>query len=147
MRRKASETETMFDLMERRPASALALVPIAVAALASPAHADPARAATPPVSAFDGQWVIDATTTSFLCPVRSKRLVAILHGGQVAKFSGLPGEASGRVGHNGDVTINLRVYGVTATVRGRLIGAAGAGDWSANSMLCARGDWRAHAGN
>jgi hypothetical protein len=137
----------MINALQRRLIGALSFVPIGLGVLADPAAAGPARAATPPASAFDGQWVIDATTSSFFCPVKSKRLVAIVHGGEVAKLSGLPGTASGRVGPAGDVAINLRVFGVTATVRGKLIGAAGAGDWSANSVICGRGDWRAHAGN
>lgn len=115
--------------------------------LASPAQADPARAAIPPnapaKAIYDGQWIIDATTSSFFCPVKRKRLTAVMQGGQVVKLTGLPGKASGRVGDDGAVSINLYAFGVTATVRGRLTGAGGAGDWSSNSILCARGDWRA----
>ncbi len=136
----------MSNTVHGRLIGALSLLPVCLGVLADSARAGPAHAATPPVSAFDGQWVIDATTSSFLCPVKRKRLVAIVHDGQVAKLSGLPGTASGRVGPDGDVAINLRVFSVTATVRGKLIGGAGAGDWSANTMICGRGDWRAHAG-
>jgi hypothetical protein len=135
----------MHEATHRRLlAGTLALVPVV---LASPAAADPARAATPPSSPFDGQWVIDATTSSFFCPVKSKRLVAIVQGGQVTRLTGLPATASGQIARDGGVSINLKVFSVTATVRGRMIGASGAGDWSANSMLCGQGDWRAHAGN
>lgn len=119
-----------------------------LAALAGPARAGPAKAAVGPKSGFDGQWVIDATTSSFFCPVKSKRIVALVQGGQVARMTGLPGKASGKVGDDGAVVFSLSVFGVTATVRGRLAGGFGAGDWSSNSIICARGDWRAAlAGN
>ncbi|PPD45339.1 MAG: hypothetical protein CTY15_04505 [Methylocystis sp.] len=107
------------------------------------AQAGPAKAAVPPKPGFDGEWVIDARTSSFFCPVKSRRMVATVRGGQVARLTGLPGTATGHVEEDGSVSITLKVYTVTATVRGRLTGGAGAGDWSSNSMLCARGDWRA----
>ena len=63
--------------------------------------------------------------------------------GTVVKLAGLPGTATGRVADNGAVSVNLKVFGVTATVRGRLTGGVGAGDWSSNSAICAKGGWRA----
>ncbi|WP_363348358.1 hypothetical protein [Methylocystis echinoides] len=114
-----------------------------LAALAHPAQAGPAKAAVAPRAGFDGQWVIHATAANFFCPVKSTRLVAVMQGGQVVKLAGLPGTATGRVADNGAVSVNLKVFGVTATVRGRLTGGVGAGDWSSNSAICAKGGWRA----
>lgn len=116
---------------------------ILVAVLAHPAEAGPAKAAISPRAGFDGQWVIDATTSSFFCPVKSKRLVALMQGGHIVRLTGLPGTATGGVGPDGAVSMSLRAFGVTATVRGRLTGGVGAGDWSSNSMICAKGGWRA----
>ncbi len=112
-------------------------------ALAHPAQARSAKAAVPPKSGFDGQWVIDATTSSFFCPVKRKRLLVVMQGGRVAAFSGLPAAATGGVDNDGAVSISLKVFGVSATVRGRLTGGVGAGDWSSNSFICAKGGWRA----
>ncbi len=116
---------------------------ILVAALAPPAQAGRARAAVSPRGGFDGQWIIDATTSSFFCPVKSKRLVAVMQGGQIVRLTGLPGTATGAVGPDGAVSMSLRVLGVTATAHGRLTGGVGAGDWSSNNMICAKGGWRA----
>lgn len=120
------------------------VVLIGAALCAAPAPAEPAHAATPP---FDGQWIIDATAAGFFCPVKKKRFVALVQGGRLLKLSGLPGSADGAVTPEGEVSISVKVYGVAASVRGRLTGSDGAGDWSSNSMLCAKGGWRAHAGN
>lgn len=110
------------------------------------AVAKEARAAlAPSKSGYDGQWVIDATTSSFFCPVKRKRLVATVQGGNVVKLSGLPGAIVGSVDKGGGVTIHIRLYGITAQVRGRMDGASGAGEWSANSMICGKGQWSANA--
>ncbi|KAF2992117.1 hypothetical protein OGR47_09680 [Methylocystis sp. MJC1] len=136
----------MFDAISRRLIGVL--IPISLAALASPAQAGPAQAATPPSTPFDGRWVIEATTSSFFCPVKRKQLVAIVHGGQVTKLVGIPASTSGQIGADGGVSINLKVFSVTAAIHGKMLDKSGAGDWSTNSMLCARGAWRAaHAGN
>ncbi|BDV34475.1 hypothetical protein [Methylocystis iwaonis] len=46
------------------------------------------------------------------------------------------------------VSLNMKVFSVTAAIRGKMSGQSGAGDWSANNVLCARGAWRAaSAGN
>lgn len=136
----------MFDATPKRLVGALVLVGLETQA--SSAQAGSALAATPPSTPFDGQWIIEATTSSFFCPVKRKQLVAIVHGGRVTKLAGFPASALGQIGPDGGVSINLKVYSVTAAIRGKMSGQSGAGDWSANSMLCARGDWRAaHAGN
>ncbi len=121
----------------------IALGAILIAALAQPAQAGSAKAAISPRSGFDGQWVIDATTSSFFCPVKRKRLIAFMQGGQIVRLTGLPATATGSVGDDGAVSMSLKAFGVTAMVRGRLTGGVGAGDWSSNSMICAKGGWRA----
>lgn len=132
-------------MLDAKHLSLCALLSLSVA---GPAQGGPAKAAIPPKAGFDGQWVIDVRSSSFFCPVKNKRMVAIVRGGQVARFTGLPGTATGRVQEDGAVSITLKVFTVTASVRGRLTGGAGAGDWSSNSVLCARGEWRAaHSGN
>jgi hypothetical protein len=119
--------------------AAAALLAIAQMGLAP---ASPARAAASP-PAYDGVWIIDATTSSFFCPIKSKRIVAFVRDGQVTKLTGIPAAASGRIGPDGVVSFILKLLGVTATVTGQMNGGSGAGGWSSNSILCARGDWRA----
>jgi len=95
---------------------------------------------------FDGKWLIDATTTGALCPVRSKRLGALIAGGRFAKIVGLPSpQVSGFVDSSGAVTIEVRSLGVTAHVKGRIVEKTGQGEWSSNSFLCPGGGWRAAA--
>jgi hypothetical protein len=115
---------------------------VAVLALARSADFVPARAAAAPTG-FDGIWIIDASASSLFCPVSRKKLVALVQGGGVTKVAVWPDPTGGVA-----LVLKLERFGVVATVRGRLL-ARGAvvGDWSSNSVLCARGDWRAHAGN
>jgi hypothetical protein len=121
----------------------LSLSLLALLLASAPAQAGPARAATAPVN-YDGVWTIDATASSFFCPVKSKRLTAEVRGGQVRKITGLPSTtAAGAIGADGGVAFVLRLLGYTATVRGRMTGGSGSGDWSSNNFLCSRGDWRA----
>lgn len=95
---------------------------------------------------FDGKWLIDATTTGALCPLRSKRLGALIASGKVAKMVGLPSpKAVGFVDSSGAITIEINSFGVTAHVKGRLDGKSGQGEWSSNSVLCPSGAWRAAA--
>ena len=42
----------------------------------APALAELARAAMPGPAQFDGVWTIDATTTSFFCPLKRRQLFA-----------------------------------------------------------------------
>ncbi len=109
---------------------------------APPAVADPAQAAAPPQN-HDGVWIIDATTPGFPCPAKSKRVWAQVNDGRVTKFAGLPGTVAGEIAPDGAVSFTLKAYGVTAKVRGKMNAQTGAGDWSSNSLLCTRGDWRA----
>lgn len=119
---------------------------VATAAAPEVAFAKEARAAIASQGGgYDGRWVIDATTSSFFCPVKSKQLVATVLGGKVVKLTGLPGAVTGSVDKGGGVTINIRLYGVTARVRGSVNGATGAGDWSADSIICGQGQWSGRA--
>lgn len=126
----------------RKSRAPVALLAAAYACL-TPAAALAKSAAAP---SYDGVWTIDATTSSFFCPVKRKRLWAVVQGGRVTKFTGLPAAASGQIASDGAVAFILKLFGVTATVNGRMNGGSGAGDWSSNSFLCARGDWRAYTG-
>ncbi|ARN83149.1 hypothetical protein [Methylocystis bryophila] len=95
---------------------------------------------------FDGKWIIDATATGALCPVRSKRLGALVTSGRFTKIVGLPSpQTSGFVDSSGAVTIEIKTLGVTAHVKGNLVGKTGQGEWSSNSFLCPGGGWRAAA--
>ena len=95
---------------------------------------------------FDGKWLIDATSTGALCPLRSKRMGALIASGKVAKMVGLPSpKALGFVDSSGAITIEINSFGVTAHVKGRLEGKSGQGEWSSNSVLCPSGAWRAAA--
>ena len=95
---------------------------------------------------FDGKWLIDATATGALCPLRSKRMGALIASGKVAKMVGLPSpKAVGFVNSSGAITIEINSFGVTAHVKGRLDGKSGQGEWSSNSVLCPSGLWRAAA--
>jgi hypothetical protein len=95
---------------------------------------------------FDGKWIIDATASGFLCPVRSKRLGALIAGGRFTKIVGLPSPRTvGFVDSSGAVTIEVKSLGVTAHVKGKIVGKTGEGEWSSNSFLCPGGGWRAAA--
>ncbi len=123
-----------------RPKRAVAFGALGAALVALGASAT--GASTP----FDGKWLIDATTTGALCPVRSKRLGALIASGKVAKMVGLPSpKAVGFVDSSGAVTIEIKALGVTAYVQGRIVGKTGQGEWSSNSFLCPGGGWRAAA--
>ncbi|WP_330082528.1 hypothetical protein [Methylocystis iwaonis] len=61
---------TVFDAMPKRLLGALVL--IGLEAQACPAQGGSALAATPPSTPFDVRWIIDATTSSFVCPVERK---------------------------------------------------------------------------
>lgn len=115
----------------------------------SPTLAEPARAAVAAVAGpaqFDGVWTIDASTTSFFCPLKRKQLFALVRDGALQQFTGLPGvRAAGHVDHAGAVTMNVFVLGHVAQIQGRLTGRAGEGAWSSNSSICAQGNWRAWA--
>ncbi|MCX7900095.1 MAG: hypothetical protein N2444_08460 [Methylocystis sp.] len=127
------------------------ILTLSAALLAAPdaAPAKPARAAIAPQQngGFDGVWVIDATTTNFFCPLRRKRLMAEVHGGRVTKLTGLPGSVTGHINPDGSVLISARIFGRTAHITGSVNGSAGAGDWSADSMICPKGQWTARFGN
>ncbi len=124
--------------------SLIALAAGALVALApASAGAEQAKAATPPVVYKDGPWVIAARCYSFLCPVKQKQLIAHVHGGRVERLEGLPGTATGQVGPGGMVTITVNAFGVVGHVQGRVDRGGGAGVWSSNSLICARGDWYA----
>ncbi len=97
-------------------------------------------------STFDGKWLIDATASGALCPLRSKRMGALIASGKVAKMVGLPSpKAVGFVNSSGAITIEINSFGVTAHVKGRLDGKSGQGEWTSNSVLCPSGAWRAAA--
>ncbi|WP_442753681.1 hypothetical protein ACNHKD_11795 [Methylocystis sp. JAN1] len=123
-------------------AKTLAALVAAAIATGGSVEARPAGA----TSSYDGVWTIDATTSSFFCPVKSKRLWAVVQGGRVTKLTGLPAAASGQIGPGGAVSFILKLLGATATVNGKMNRGSGAGGWSSNSFLCARGDWRAYSG-
>lgn len=96
--------------------------------------------------AFEGRWYIEASCSSFFCPIKHKRLIAHVHDGQIARIEGLPGAAKGVVNPDGGVAISIRVFNVTAHIWGRINPAGGGGDWSSDSAICSRGAWRAVAG-
>jgi len=97
-------------------------------------------------SPYDGKWIIDATASGGLCPVRSKRLGALVSAGRVMKILGLPSpQTVGFVDSSGVVTIEVKTLGVTAHVKGKMDGKTGQGEWSSNSFFCPGGGWRAAA--
>jgi hypothetical protein len=119
---------------------------VAIGAIGAALSALGASAAAGSSTPFDGKWLIDATATGALCPLRSKRMGALIASGKVAKMVGLPSpKAVGFVDSSGAITIEINSFGVTAHVRGRLDGKSGQGEWSSNSMLCPSGAWRAAA--
>jgi hypothetical protein len=103
-------------------------------------------AATGSSTPYDGKWIIDATASGALCPVRSKRLGALVTAGRVLKILGLPSpQTVGFVDSSGVVTIEVKTLGVTAHIKGKLVGKTGEGEWSSNSFFCPGGGWRAAA--
>lgn len=91
----------------------------------------------------DGNWIIEARCHSLLCPVKHKKLIAHVHSGRLERLEGLPGTATGQLGPGGMVTITVNAFGVVGHVQGRVDNGGGAGVWSSNSLICARGDWLA----
>ncbi len=112
-----------------------------------PAGAEPATGSAP---RFDGVWIIDASVASQLCPRHSRRLFIAVLEGKVVRIAGLtdpPPKAWGAVEPGGGVTLSISAYGYTATVSGTLGGGSGAGGWTSDSSLCAKGAWRAIKAN
>ena len=131
----------MFDVVR------IALGASFLLAISGAAHAASAKAAIPatipPEMTYDGVWVIDAAPSD-ICPSRGKRVLAQLNSGKVTKFAGLPATVSGGVTPDGAVSFTLKAYGFTATARGKMGLETGAGEWSADSPICARGGWRGY---
>jgi hypothetical protein len=96
-------------------------------------------------SDFDGVWVIDATVTGGLCPVRKKQLYFALQNARIVKLVGIPNPRyAGKIEADGQALFILKTLGATAQVAGKIGASNGAGSWASDSVLCPRGDWRAH---
>ncbi len=132
----------------RRPMSLGGVIGLlsCVCLLVCAASASPSTT-TAGLSPFDGDWIIDATSSAMFCPIRTKQLVAVVQGGRITKLTGLPSaKATGAVRPDGAISVQLRTLGHTATISGKLLGpSAGEGAWSADSLICSGGTWRAHA--
>jgi hypothetical protein len=110
----------------------------ALAMLSAPAAAEPA-------TQFDGIWVLDATVTGGLCPARKKQLYFALQNAQIVKLLGIPNpQYAGKIEADGQALFLVKTLGATAQVVGKLGPTDGAGAWASNSVLCPKGDWRAH---
>jgi hypothetical protein len=140
----------MFEKFAAAGVSARKSVALAVAGALSAAGLGLAVAATQPAAGlgpYDGKWTVDASTSSMLCPVRQKQFTAIVLGGKVLQIWGLPGNPSGSgvVQPNGGVAmqVHIKLLGVTAHINGKVNGKTAEGAWSADSILCPKGSWRA----
>jgi hypothetical protein len=99
---------------------------------------------------FDGVWIIDASVASPFCPRRTRRLFLAVIGGRAVKVAGVtdpPPKAVGAVDSDGGVAMTITALGYAAQIHGTLKQNNGTGDWTSNSLLCAKGAWTAVKAN
>ena len=128
--------------MMRSLATMTALTLGATFALAGVAPAAPARSAP-----FDGTWQVRLVTSSGSCAPSYSYTLAIA-GGQVRALGGSgasPTNASGGVGHDGNVSLAVQHGLAHADATGRLRRTEGTGTWSVSGLGCA-GRWKAQRG-
>ena len=78
---------------------------------------------------FDGVWIIDGRAV------------------KVAGVTAPPPKAVGAVDSDGGVAMTITALGYAAQIHGTLKQNNGTGDWTSNSLLCAKGAWTAVKAN
>ena len=91
---------------------------------------------------YDGLWSVVIVTKSGQCDAAYRYPIRISNG-HVVNAGRSQVHITGRVGKNGAVVVNVNSEGKSATGKGRLAGASGAGSWSGNANGACSGIWEA----
>jgi hypothetical protein len=112
-----------------------------VAALAG-AAALPTLAGAQAQQGYDGLWSVVIVTKSGQCDAAYRYPIRITNG-NLGNAGSAPINISGKVGKNGAVVVMVNAGDKSATGKGRLAGASGAGSWSGNGNGACSGIWEA----
>jgi hypothetical protein len=112
-----------------------------VAALAG-AAALPTLAGAQAQPGYDGLWSVVIVTKSGQCDAAYRYPIRITNG-NLGNAGSAPINISGKVGKNGAVVVMVNAGDKSATGKGRLAGASGAGSWSGNGNGACSGIWEA----
>jgi hypothetical protein len=115
------------------------LLVVAALAGASALTALPAAEAEPN---YDGLWSVVIVTKAGQCDAAYRYPIRITNG-NLGNAGSAPVNISGRVGKNGAVVVSVSAGDKSATAKGRLAGASGAGSWSGNGNGACSGIWEA----
>jgi large exoprotein involved in heme utilization and adhesion len=91
---------------------------------------------------YDGLWSVVIVTKSGQCDAAYRYPIRITNG-NLGNAGSTPINISGKVGKNGAVVVTVSAGDKSATGKGRLAGASGAGSWSGNGNGACSGIWEA----
>jgi hypothetical protein len=91
---------------------------------------------------YDGLWSVVIVTKSGQCDAAYRYPIRITNG-NLGNAGSAPINISGKVGKNGAVVVTVSAGDKSATGKGRLAGASGAGSWSGNANGACSGIWEA----
>jgi hypothetical protein len=91
---------------------------------------------------YDGLWSVVIVTKSGQCDAAYRYPIRITNG-NLGNAGSAPINISGKVGKNGAVVVTVNAGDKSATGKGRLGGASGAGSWSGNGNGACSGIWEA----
>lgn len=126
-------TKSQKNLRNFTLAGALAVSVAALSGFASPATSAPG---------YDGLWSVVIVTKSGQCDAAYRYPIRITNG-NLGNAGSAPINISGKVGKNGAVVVMVSAGDKSATGKGRLAGASGAGSWSGNANGACSGIWEA----
>jgi hypothetical protein len=110
-----------------------ALATVAALPALEPAEAGPS---------YDGLWSVVIMTKTGQCDPAYRYPVRISNG-NLGNAGSAPINISGKVAKNGAVVVTVSAGDKSATGKGRLDGASGAGSWSGNGNGACSGVWEA----
>jgi hypothetical protein len=113
-----------------------------IAAALAGAAALPTLAGAQVQPGYDGLWSVVIVTKSGQCDAAYRYPVRITNG-NLGNAGSTPINISGKVGKNGAVVVTVNAGDKSATGKGRLGGASGAGSWSGNGNGACSGIWEA----
>lgn len=91
---------------------------------------------------FDGLWSVVIVTKSGQCDAAYRYPIRITNG-TLGNAGSAPINISGKVARNGAVVVTVSAGDKSATGKGRLAGASGAGSWSGQGNGACSGIWEA----
>lgn len=113
-----------------------------IAATLAGAAALPTLAGAQAQPGYDGLWSVVIVTKSGQCDAAYRYPIRITNG-NLGNAGSAPINISGKVGKNGAVVVMVSAGDKSATGKGRLAGASGAGSWSGNGNGACSGIWEA----